>query len=44
MKEFHLKSFLHDQTCGHIKLSVRRMRVALMMSHRMNITKKSLIK
>ena len=44
MNKFQLKSFWHDQTCGPIKISLLRMRVALMMFHRVNITKKLLIK
>ena len=38
------KSFWHDQTYVPIKISVSRMRVALIMFYRMDITKKLLIK
>ena len=44
MNIIQLKSFWHDQTCEIIKMSVSRMRVALMMFYGMNITKKVLIK
>ena len=42
MYKFQLKLFLHDQTCVPINHYVLRMRVALMMCNRMNITKKLL--
>ena len=44
MNKIHLESFWHDQTGEPIKISVLRMRVALMSFYRMNITKKLLIK
>ena len=40
MNEFNQKSFWHDQTCEPIKISVLRMRVILMMFHRIHFTKK----
>ena len=39
MKKFQKKSFWHDQTCGPILIAVLRMRVILMMFHRMDFTK-----
>ena len=39
MNEIQLKSFQHDQTCGPMKISVLRLRVAFMMCNRVNITK-----
>ena len=44
MNKIQLKSFLHDQTCGLIKIFVLRMRVACIMIYQMNITKKLPIK
>ena len=38
-----LKSLRCDQTCKPIKISMSRMRVAIMMFHRMNITHNLLI-
>ena len=44
INKIQLKPFSHDQTCRPLNISVLRMRVALMMFHQMNITKKLLTK
>ena len=44
INNIQLKSFWHDLICGPIKISVLRMRVALMMFYQMIITKTLLIK
>ena len=38
MNMTRLKSLLCDQTCKPLKISMSRMRVAIMMFYRMNIT------